>query len=36
MKNEIEKAERFALVFLISGFSFSIGLIAAVIWGTLK
>tara|TARA_R100000149_G_C5837225_1_gene110596 strand:+ start:343 stop:453 length:111 start_codon:yes stop_codon:yes gene_type:complete len=36
MKNEIKKAERFALMFLISGLSFSIGLIATVIWGTLK
>jgi hypothetical protein len=36
MKDEIEKAERIALVFLIPVVSFSVGLIAMVIWGTLK
>ena len=36
MKEEIEKAERFALMFLISGLSFSFGLMATVVWGTLK
>ena len=36
MKEEIEKAERIALMFLIPVLSFSLGLIATVIWGTLK
>jgi hypothetical protein len=36
MKDEIEKAERIALMFLIPVVSFSVGLIAMVIWGTLK
>ena len=36
MKDEIEKAERIALMFLIPVVSFSVGLIAMVIWGTPK
>jgi hypothetical protein len=36
MKDEIEKAERIALLFLIPVVSFSVGLMAMVIWGTLK
>jgi hypothetical protein len=36
MKEEIEKAERIALMFLIPVLSFSVGLLAMVIWGTLK
>jgi|ETNvirenome_2_60_1030617.scaffolds.fasta_scaffold135240_1 hypothetical protein len=36
MKDEIEKAERIALMFLIPVLSFSVGLLAMVIWGTLK
>jgi Zn-dependent peptidase ImmA (M78 family) len=36
MKDEIEKAERFALCFLIPTLSFSVGLIVMVMWGTLK
>jgi hypothetical protein len=36
MKEEIEKAERFALLFLIPVLSFSVGLLATVMWGTLK
>ena len=36
MKDEIEKAERIALMFLIPVVSFSIGLMAMVMWGTLK
>ena len=36
MKEEIEKAERAALLFLIPVLSFSVGLMAMVMWGTLK
>ena len=36
MKDEIEKAERIALLFLIPVLSFSVGLLAMVMWGTLK
>jgi hypothetical protein len=36
MKDEIEKAERIALMFLIPVVSFSVGLMAMVMWGTLK
>jgi hypothetical protein len=36
MKDEIEKAERAALLFLIPVLSFSVGLLAMVMWGTLK
>ena len=36
MKEEIEKAERIALMFLIPVVSFSVGLMAMVMWGTLK
>ena len=36
MKDEIEKAERTALLFLIPVVSFSVGLMAMVMWGTLK
>ena len=36
MKDEIEKAERIALLFLIPVLSFSVGLLAMVTWGTLK
>ena len=36
MKDEIEKAERLALFFLVPVLSFSVGLMAVVIWGTLK
>ena len=36
MKDEIEKAERIALMFLIPVVSFCVGLMAMVMWGTLK
>ncbi len=36
MKRQIEKAERAAFFFAIPTLSFSVGLMLAVIWGTLK
>jgi len=36
MKEEIEKAEKAVLYFLVITLSFSFGLLATVIWGTMK